>query len=119
MLFMRAASGVQSAGSGKAQADFRVLSASSRISSVSGGSIIAGLLGMNWKDLDTQPNVESRRFQDLIIGPIRQTGKTIGELLSLGNVWLTLYLGKFRCPPDGGHYRIAVFACLHSLHRAL
>ena len=26
-----------------------------RISSVSGGSIIAGLLGMNWKDLAIQP----------------------------------------------------------------
>ena len=43
-----------------------------RISSVSGGSIIAGVLGMNWKDLDIQPNVESRRFEDLLIGPIRR-----------------------------------------------
>jgi NTE family protein len=60
-----------------------------RISSVSGGSIIAGLLAMNWKDLGIQPNAESRRFQDLIIGPIRQTaGSTIDAGAIFGGVFL-------------------------------
>lgn len=60
-----------------------------RISSVSGGSIIAGVLGMNWKDLDIQPNVESRRFEDLLIGPIRRAaGTTIDEGAIFGGIFL-------------------------------
>jgi NTE family protein len=60
-----------------------------RISSVSGGSIIAGLLGMNWKDLGIQPNAESPRFQDLLIGPIRQiAGTTIDEGAIFGGIFL-------------------------------
>jgi NTE family protein len=60
-----------------------------RISSVSGGSIIAGLLGMNWKDLGIQPNAESSRFQDLLIGPIRQiAGTTIDEGAIFGGIFL-------------------------------
>jgi NTE family protein len=60
-----------------------------RISSVSGGSIIAGLLGMNWKDLAIQPDAQSGRFQDLIIGPIRQiAGATIDEGAIFGGIFL-------------------------------
>ena len=60
-----------------------------RVSSVSGGSIIAGVLGMNWKDLDIQPNAESRRFEDLLIGPIRQAASTtIDEGAIFGGIFL-------------------------------
>jgi NTE family protein len=47
-----------------------------RISSVSGGSIIAGVLGMNWRDLGFVPGAPSARFEDLLIGPIRQVAAT-------------------------------------------
>src|SRR5690242_17804746 len=51
-----------------------------RISSVSGGSITAGVLGMNWRGLGFAPGVESSRFQDLVVAPIRgMAGTTIDE----------------------------------------
>ena len=40
-----------------------------RISSVSGGSIISGLLGLRWKDLDFVDGV-ARRYQDLVVAPL-------------------------------------------------
>lgn len=40
-----------------------------RISSVSGGSIVSGLLGLRWKDLDFVDGV-ARRYQDLVVAPL-------------------------------------------------
>jgi NTE family protein len=42
-----------------------------RISSVSGGSITAGILGLKWQDLDFQGGI-ARHLLDLVINPIRQ-----------------------------------------------
>lgn len=42
-----------------------------RISSVSGGSIIAAYLGLRWDDLDFDEHRRSRAFQHVIVQPIR------------------------------------------------
>lgn len=60
-----------------------------RISSVSGGSITAGVLGMNWGALGFAPGVESARFQDLVVAPIRElAGTTIDEGAIFGGIFL-------------------------------
>ena len=50
-----------------------------RISSVSGGSITAGVLGLNWRKLDFDPMTGvAQRFQEEVVAPIRRlAGKTI------------------------------------------
>src|SRR3954469_4880858 len=45
-----------------------------RVSSVSGGSITAGILGMNWTTLvlsPTNPGVASERFIQFLVAPVR------------------------------------------------
>src|SRR4051794_28627309 len=66
-----------------------LLSKLKRISSVSGGSIIAGVLGMNWQALDFKPGAGSARFQDLLIKPVRQIASTtIDEGAIFGGIFL-------------------------------
>lgn len=43
-----------------------------RVSSVSGGSITAGVLGLIWGDLDFDEYGTARRFDELVVGPIRR-----------------------------------------------
>lgn len=60
-----------------------------RISSVSGGSITAGVLGMNWSALGFAPGAESPRFQDLLVTPLRQAASTtIDEGAIFGGIFL-------------------------------
>ncbi len=60
-----------------------------RVSSVSGGSITAGVLGMNWKDLGFAPGAESQRFAELFVEPIRQMARTtVDEGAVLGGIFL-------------------------------
>jgi NTE family protein len=60
-----------------------------RVSSVSGGSITAGVLGMNWYGLDAKPGVPSSEFQELVISPLRKiAGVTIDEGAILGGIFL-------------------------------
>jgi NTE family protein len=60
-----------------------------RISSVSGGSITAAVLGMNWQALGFTPGMESQQFQALVVEPIRQmAGTTIDEGAILGGIFL-------------------------------
>jgi NTE family protein len=40
-----------------------------RISSVSGGSITAGVLGMNWKQLDFDASGVARNFESMLVTP--------------------------------------------------
>src|SRR5512133_2483674 len=47
-----------------------------RISSVSGGSITAAVLGMNWAAAGFAPGEPSPRFQDLVVAPIRTMAST-------------------------------------------
>mgnify|MGYP000439204438 CR=1 FL=1 len=42
-----------------------------RVSSVSGGSITAGVLGLHWSTLDFDGNGVARRFQEEIVAPLR------------------------------------------------
>ena len=49
-----------------------------RISSVSGGSITAGVLALNWSHLDFDGNDVARQFKTLVVEPVRRLGaKTI------------------------------------------
>jgi NTE family protein len=60
-----------------------------RISSVSGGSIASGVLGMNWRDLGFAPGRESSRFEELVVAPIRQVASTtIDEGAIFGGIFL-------------------------------
>jgi NTE family protein len=60
-----------------------------RISSVSGGSITAAVLGMNWQSLGFAPGEESSNFQSLVVDPIRQIANTtIDEGAILGGIFL-------------------------------
>jgi NTE family protein len=60
-----------------------------RVSSVSGGSIAAGVLGMNWNLLDVKAGSPSTRFEDLVIAPIRKMASTtIDEGAILGGIFL-------------------------------
>src|SRR6476646_10784760 len=42
-----------------------------RISSVSGGSITAAVLGMNWANLGFDGNGVGQRFEELLVKPVR------------------------------------------------
>ena len=51
-----------------------------RISSVSGGSIIAGVLGMNWSKLDFNTDGVGQQFVQQVVSPIRAlASRTIDE----------------------------------------
>src|SRR3954463_6424842 len=43
-----------------------------RISSVSGGSIMAGVLALNWSRLDFAGDGEAQNFKSLVVEPIRK-----------------------------------------------
>ena len=61
-----------------------------RISSVSGGSITAGVLGMNWAALNFQPGAPSAQFNRLLVEPIRRIASTtIDEGAILGGIFLS------------------------------
>jgi|RhiMetdeSRZDD1v2_1073273.scaffolds.fasta_scaffold29272_7 NTE family protein len=60
-----------------------------RISSVSGGSITAGVLGFKWEKLAFDANGVGRRFDVEVVQPIRAlAGRTIDEGSILGGVFL-------------------------------
>jgi NTE family protein len=63
-----------------------------RISSVSGGSITAGILGMNWSALGLSaqtPSATPDMFTELLIGPVRKIASTtIDEAAVLGGIFL-------------------------------
>lgn len=59
-----------------------------RVSSVSGGSITAGVLGLNWAKLNFVNGV-AQNFMELVIAPIRKlAGKTIDVEAVLGGLLL-------------------------------
>ena len=64
-----------------------------RVSSVSGGSIAAAVLGMNWSELGFDADGRAVHFEDRIVAPIRGlAGRTLdaaaigGGIFSLGSV---------------------------------
>src|SRR5262245_37218666 len=51
-----------------------------RVSSVSGGSITAGVLGMNWARLTFDQNGVAQQFVQQVVAPVRSlAGRTIDE----------------------------------------
>lgn len=59
-----------------------------RISSVSGGSITAGVLALNWRNLDFQ-NGTARNFEEVIVKPIQQLADRTIDVSSvvIGSLW--------------------------------
>ncbi len=55
----------------------------SRVSSVSGGSITAAVLGINWHQLDFDSRGVSRRFVELCVNPVRKIADTTIDLPSI------------------------------------
>jgi NTE family protein len=70
-----------------------LLGAIKRVSSVSGGSLTAGALGMNWRALglsNQTPSATLAKFQDLLVAPIRKIASTtIDEGSILGGIFLS------------------------------
>ncbi len=60
-----------------------------RVSSVSGGSITAAVLGLHWSDLGFDAAGIGRHFEDTVVQPIRTlAGKTIDEASIVGGLLL-------------------------------
>ncbi len=72
--------------------ELQLLSTLSRVSSVSGGSITAGVLGMNWARLgisNTSPVAAAGKFDELVVQPIRRMASTtIDESAVFGGIFL-------------------------------
>ena len=59
-----------------------------RISSVSGGSITAGVLGLRWNDLKFDARGVSGAFQDVVVAPIRAlAGQTLDAKAIVGGIF--------------------------------
>lgn len=61
----------------------RFLSRLDRVSSVSGGSIAAGVLGLNWSRLDFGEDGVARAFDQVVTEPVRRLA---GETLDVGSI---------------------------------
>src|SRR5512133_3641418 len=58
-----------------------------RVSSVSGGSITAGVLGLAWPKLDFDEQGIARRFNEQVVAPLRRlAGQTIDVAAVLSNL---------------------------------
>ena len=58
-----------------------------RVSSVSGGSITAGVLGLNWKKLKFNANDQAENLMDMVIRPLMDfAGQTIDEKSIFGGI---------------------------------
>ena len=69
-------------------AELGYLSKLSRVSSVSGGSITAALLGLKWSRLGFDAHGVPARFEHEVVEPIRQlAGKTIDEGAIIGGIF--------------------------------
>ncbi len=69
--------------------DASLLSRLERISSVSGGSITAGVLGLSWSKLQPSTAPDRARFEQFIVGPIRRlASETIDASAIIGGILL-------------------------------
>jgi NTE family protein len=62
-----------------------------RISSVSGGSITAGVLGLAWKNLGFDNNGVSANLEELVIKPVRQLA---GHTIDRGSIFMGILLPR-------------------------
>ena len=66
-----------------------------RISSVSGGSITAGVVGLRWKDLKFDARGVSSAFQEVVVAPIRAlAGQTLDAKAIVGGIFLPGTVGE-------------------------
>ncbi len=69
--------------------EFGYLKKLDRVSSVSGGSITAGVLALNWTKLGFDSAGVARAFVEKVVGPVRNlAGKTIDEGSIIGGIFL-------------------------------
>jgi NTE family protein len=67
--------------------EFGILKQLKRVSSVSGGSITAAVLGMNWKKLAFNARGVADNLPEMLIGPLRKmAGTTIDSSSIVGGV---------------------------------
>lgn len=78
-----------------------------RVSSVSGGSITAGVLGMNWAELDFDTHGVAGAFEEQVVEPIRQMASTT---IDRGSVLTGLMLPGSVSSRLANRYRKTLFA---------
>jgi NTE family protein len=83
--------------------DAAILGRIDRISSVSGGSIVAGILGMRWKELTFDASGKATNFADRIVPAVARVasrtidkGSIIGGILTPGTSIGDKLVGKYR-----------------------
>jgi NTE family protein len=77
-----------------------------RISSVSGGSIIAGYLGLKWKDLAFGPGDVVTNFEPLIAGPIREMAR---QAIDIFSIFHGLFKAGSIAEHIAAHYKASLF----------
>ncbi len=77
-----------------------------RVSSVSGGSITAGVLGLKWSQLDFASNGTARRFDEEVVAPIRRMA---AKTLDVGDVLKGFFLPGTVAEQVAGSYRSHLF----------
>ena len=82
-----------------------------RISSVSGGSITAGVLGLHWPRLDFDANGIARAFGKEVVEPIR---KLAGETIDAASVLSGVFLPGSVSDKVEAAYRKHLFGNLHA-----
>jgi NTE family protein len=80
----------------------------SRISSVSGGSITAAVLGMNWGRLEFDEAGRARAFEEHVVGPVRSLANRTIDLGAIGRGILTP--GRSINDKVAGAYRKLLFS---------
>ncbi len=78
----------------------------SRVSSVSGGSITAGVLGLNWNRLDFDADGRATNLDDRFVAPLR---KMAGETIDRGSILGGVFLPGSVSDRVVAHYRDVLF----------
>ena len=86
--------------------EFGLLQKLSRVSSVSGGSITAGVLGVNWNRLDFGDDGRAKKLEEFFVQPIRRmASKTIDR----GSILSGVVLPGSVSDRIAGHYQEVLF----------
>ncbi len=77
-----------------------------RVSSVSGGSITAAVLGMNWSQLDFDERGQARRLTEMLVEPIQEMA---GRTIDRGSILRGVLLPGSVSDRIVGHYQEVLF----------
>ena len=78
----------------------------SRVSSVSGGSITAGVLGLNWNRLEFGEDDRANKLQEFLVEPIQQMAS---ETIDRGSIWRGVLLPGSVSDRIVGYYQDVLF----------